>query len=82
MIFSRRCAGCGGSGTRSEHACVRCAGEGRLMQSEWLEVQLPAGVGEGTRVRVPGAGNAGRRGGPPGDLVTRPRECSRQRAYR
>ncbi len=39
------------------------------MRSEWLEVQIPAGVGDGSRVRVPGAGNAGRRGGPPGDFV-------------
>jgi molecular chaperone DnaJ len=69
MIFSRRCSECGGAGTLSERTCARCAGEGRLMQSEWLDVELPAGVGEGTRVRVPGAGNAGRRGGPAGDLV-------------
>ena len=39
------------------------------MRSEWLEVQIPAGACDGSRVRVPGAGNAGRRGGPPGDFV-------------
>ena len=69
MIFSRRCSECGGTGALRERTCVRCAGEGRVMQSEWLEVELPAGVGDGGRVRVPGAGNAGRRGGPPGDFV-------------
>jgi molecular chaperone DnaJ len=39
------------------------------MQSEWLELQIPAGVKDGSRVTVPGGGNAGRRGGPPGDFV-------------
>ena len=39
------------------------------MTSEWLEVRIPPGVGNGTNVRLPGAGNAGRRGGPPGDFV-------------
>ena len=41
----------------------------RPMASEWLEVKIPPGVGDGSRVRVPGCGNAGRRGGPPGDFV-------------
>ena len=39
------------------------------MQSDWLEVEIPPGVTNGTRVRVPGLGNAGRRGGRPGDFV-------------
>jgi molecular chaperone DnaJ len=69
MIFTRRCAECGGAGTVGFRECGRCAGEGRLMQSEWIEVSIPAGVADGTRLRVPGAGNAGRRGGPPGDFV-------------
>jgi molecular chaperone DnaJ len=69
MIFSRRCADCGGSGVLSRQTCGRCAGEGRLMQSDWLEVDIPPGVATGTRIRVPGLGNAGRRGGRPGDFV-------------
>jgi len=69
MIFSRRCAECEGSGRLQRRACPRCAGEGRHMGSEWLDVQIPAGVGEGSHVRLPGGGNAGRRGGPPGDFV-------------
>ena len=39
------------------------------MRSEWIEVRIPAGAADGTRVSVPGAGNAGRRGGTAGDLV-------------
>lgn len=69
MIFSRRCADCGGSGVLSRQTCGRCGGEGRLMQSDWLEIEIPPGVATGTRIRVPGLGNAGRRGGRPGDFV-------------
>jgi molecular chaperone DnaJ len=69
MIFTRGCEECGATGTVGRRPCGRCVSEGRIMQSEWLEVQIPAGVHDGSRVRVPGAGNAGRRGGPSGDLV-------------
>ncbi len=69
MIFSRRCSECGGSGAIRRTACPRCGGEGRVIASEWLEVQIPAGVGDGSQVRLPGAGNAGRRGGAAGDFV-------------
>jgi molecular chaperone DnaJ len=69
MIFSRPCHECDGRGEKRHKACSRCSGEGRVMTSEWLEVRIPAGVGNGTKVRLPGGGNAGRRGGPPGDFV-------------
>jgi molecular chaperone DnaJ len=69
MIFSRPCGDCGGTGEIRRRACGRCDGEGRGVASEWLEVRIPAGVGNGSQVRLPGAGNAGRRGGPPGDFV-------------
>jgi molecular chaperone DnaJ len=69
MIFSRRCGDCGGSGVVTRQACGRCGGEGRLMQSDWLDVEIPPGVASGARLRVPGMGNAGRRGGRPGDFV-------------
>jgi molecular chaperone DnaJ len=69
MIFSRLCADCGATGVIDRRPCTRCGAEGRLMRSEWLEVAIPAGVADGTRLRVPGAGNAGRRGGAAGDLV-------------
>jgi molecular chaperone DnaJ len=69
MIFSRPCAKCGGTGALSRRSCSRCEGEGRAVASEWLEIQIPPGVGDGSHVRLPGAGNVGRRGGPPGDFV-------------
>jgi molecular chaperone DnaJ len=68
MVFTRSCPDCHGLG-RQPLACPRCDGEGRQLQSEWLEVAIPAGVASGSRVRVPGCGNAGRRGGKPGDFV-------------
>jgi molecular chaperone DnaJ len=69
MLFTQRCMLCGASGRIDRRPCQRCAAEGRVMQSEWLDVEIPAGVDHGSRVTVPGAGNAGRRGGPPGDFV-------------
>jgi len=69
MIFSRRCAECDARGYLHRRPCSRCSGEGRLIASEWLDVQIPPGVGDGSQVRVPGCGNAGRRSGPPGDFV-------------
>lgn len=69
MIFSRPCGECDGSGEKRRRGCPRCSGEGRAPASEWLEVRIPPGVGDGARVRLHGAGNAGRRGGPPGDFV-------------
>lgn len=69
MIFSRRCPDCSGAGVIARRGCGRCGGEGRVMHSEWLEAQIPAGVTTGSRVRIAGHGNAGRRGGPPGDFV-------------
>jgi molecular chaperone DnaJ len=69
MIFARPCADCDGRGEIRRKPCGRCGGEGRSIASEWLEVRIPPGVGNATQVRLPGAGNAGRRGGPPGDFV-------------
>jgi molecular chaperone DnaJ len=69
MIFSRRCADCDGRGRLQHRSCTRCSGEGRTIGREWLDVQIPPGVGDGSFVRLPGCGNAGRRGAPPGDFV-------------
>lgn len=68
MVFTRSCPDCGGRGALAR-PCARCEGVGRLMQSEWVSVEIPAGVASGSRVRVPGAGNAGQRGGPAGDFL-------------
>jgi molecular chaperone DnaJ len=68
LVFTRSCPDCAGRGLQAR-PCPSCSGEGRLLQSEWLSVRIPAGVASGSRVRVPGAGNAGQRGGPAGDFV-------------
>ncbi len=69
MVFTRDCSECAGLGTIRSRVCPRCGGEGRLSHSEWLEVEIPAGVENGSHLRIAGAGNAGRRGSAAGDLV-------------
>ena len=72
MRFNITCARCGGSG-RLRMICRVCGGEGRVRRADSLDVRIPAGVQTGSRVRVPGRGNAGMQGAPAGDLyiVTR-----------
>jgi len=72
MRFNMTCTRCGGAG-RVRTYCRHCGGEGRVPRAETIDVRIPAGVAEGSRVRVPGTGNAGIHGGPAGDLyiVTR-----------
>jgi len=69
MIFSRRCSECGATGQLDRRPCTRCGGEGRVIHSEWLHVRIPPGVSPSSPLRLEGCGNAGRRGGPPGDFV-------------
>jgi molecular chaperone DnaJ len=68
MVFSRSCQACGGSGQQRPRPCEPCAGAGQETRSETIRVRIPAGIADGGRVRVPGKGNAGNQGGPPGDL--------------
>jgi len=68
MVFSRSCPGCGGTGQQRPRMCEPCAGTGQIMRTEAVQIRVPAGVGDGDRVRVPGKGHAGLRGGEPGDL--------------
>jgi molecular chaperone DnaJ len=68
MVFSRSCPACGGSGQQRPRPCEPCGGIGQETRAETVQVRIPAGVSDGDRVRVPGKGNAGLRGGPPGDL--------------
>ena len=67
MKFNLTCNRCGGSG-RLKNACPNCRGEGRLSHPDSVEVRIPQGVPSGSRLRVPGKGNAGTVGGAPGDL--------------
>ena len=68
MVFTRGCPSCAGSGEQRPRPCERCAGAGQGTRSETVQVAIPAGIADGERVRIPGKGNAGLRGGPPGDL--------------
>jgi molecular chaperone DnaJ len=68
MVFSKNCPQCGGTGRRRQLTCETCHGQGVETRSETISVRLPAGVANGARVRVPGKGHAGVRGGSPGDL--------------
>jgi molecular chaperone DnaJ len=68
MVFSRSCTACGGSGQQRPRQCEPCGGTGQETRSDAVQVRIPAGVSDGDRVRVAGKGNAGIRGGPPGDL--------------
>ncbi len=73
FAFSESCPRCGGEGTVIESPCPSCGGVGRVKRTRQVTVRIPAGAKDGTKIRVPGRGSAGRRGGPPGDLyvVTR-----------
>jgi molecular chaperone DnaJ len=70
MKFNVPCTRCGGTG-KIRKVCPTCSGEGRLRRTETIDVRIPAGVASGARVRVPGKGNAGTMGAPPGDLYLR-----------
>ena len=61
------CQACGGTG-QSSTPCPACSGDGRVRRSKKIQLRVPPGVDKGSRLRVRGEGNAGRRGGPPGDL--------------
>jgi molecular chaperone DnaJ len=66
--ISQPCSRCGGSGTVIEDPCPTCDGVGMTRTVKRLRVNIPAGVREGSRVRLAGKGEPGRNGGPPGDL--------------
>jgi len=68
MVFSRPCTGCDGSGRRRQARCPTCQGQQVETRSELLTVNIPAGLADGARIRVPGKGHAGRNGDGNGDL--------------
>jgi molecular chaperone DnaJ len=68
FVVERVCPTCHGRGEVISEPCRDCRGEGRVEKSKTLQVKIPRGVDEGTRIRMQGEGEAGARGGPPGDL--------------
>lgn len=68
MVFTKTCATCGGTGRQRQQPCGSCRAEGVVSRTEEITVQIPAGVADGARMRVPEKGHAARGGGAPGDL--------------
>jgi molecular chaperone DnaJ len=66
--ITRPCHRCNGAGTIIEEPCPTCHGQGRLRELKKYRVNIPPGVKDGSRIRLAGKGEAGLRGGPPGDL--------------
>jgi molecular chaperone DnaJ len=68
FAIERTCPTCHGRGQIIDNPCESCAGSGRVTRERTLSVNVPAGVEDGTRIRLSGEGEAGLRGGSPGDL--------------
>ena len=73
FVRSQTCPRCGGDGRLVEHPCEECEGEGRTVERRTLSVEVPAGIHDGQRIRLSGAGHAGSLGGPAGDVYVRVR---------
>jgi molecular chaperone DnaJ len=68
MVFTKNCPRCAGTGILRQERCDACHGQGVAPRAEAIAVPVPAGVADGTRLRLAGRGHAGVRGGAPGDL--------------
>ena len=68
FTIERTCPACQGRGEVIDDPCPACQGQGRVVKERTLSVNIPAGVEDGTRIRLAGEGEAGHRGGPAGDL--------------
>jgi molecular chaperone DnaJ len=68
FTITRTCPACQGAGQVIKERCADCRGQGRIERDKTIDLRVPAGVDSGTRLRVPGEGEAGANGGPNGDL--------------
>ncbi|ODS56996.1 MAG: hypothetical protein ABS36_05705 [Acidobacteria bacterium SCN 69-37] len=68
MVFTKTCEACGGRGRSVREGCVRCHGVGVAPRTEVVTLHVPPGLESGSRIAVPGRGDAGALGGPAGDL--------------
>ena len=73
MVSTQTCPTCSGSGRSIEVLCENCQGSGRVAELATHSIRIPAGIEDGMRIRVAGAGNIGERGAPSGDLYIRVR---------
>lgn len=68
FMSTQPCTACRGEGSIVREPCPTCSGQGRVVKESKIEIKIPAGIEDGSRLRVSGGGEAGIRGGPPGDL--------------
>jgi molecular chaperone DnaJ len=79
MVRSAACDVCGGAGKIPQTPCKTCGGSGRTRQSRTSAIEIPAGIEDGQRMRISGAGHAGEPGAPPGDLYVEVRVAEDER---
>lgn len=82
MVRAAPCDACGGAGKIPETPCETCGGSGRTRQSRTSAIEVPAGIEDGQRMRITGAGHAGEPGAPPGDLYVEVRVSEDERFER
>lgn len=82
VVTSRPCRTCQGYGTVLPDPCRQCNGDGRVRARRTVRANIPAGVGDGIRVRLTGQGEVGPGGGSPGDLYIEVRELAHDRFTR
>jgi len=82
MVRATPCEACGGAGKIPEQPCDTCGGSARTRQSRTSAIDVPAGIEDGQRMRITGAGHAGESGAPPGDLYVEVRVAEDERFER
>jgi molecular chaperone DnaJ len=82
LVREQVCEVCGGEGQVPSEPCTACGGRGRKALRKTLDVEVPAGIADDQRIRLPGRGHAGERGGPPGDLYVLVRVADDERFVR
>jgi molecular chaperone DnaJ len=82
MVRNVVCDVCGGDGRIARDPCETCRGEGLVVEKKRVEVEIPAGIDDGQRIRLAGRGHAGERGGPAGDLYVVVRVVADERFLR
>jgi molecular chaperone DnaJ len=82
LVQTGACPTCDGDGRIAERPCDHCTGAGRVLRDRTWDVDIPAGIESGQRIRIAGAGHAGESGAPPGDLYVLVRVTEDQRFER